>query len=462
VLLSPGRRRADEDAVDPLEFVTRLPIPWLARCRVPHDLASVTCIGEEAPAREARTARGAVDRVWSAIEALYRSGVHPAIQVCIRRHGHVVLHRAIGHASGNAPDDPPDADKRPVTLDTPFTIFSASKAITGMVIHKLDEQRVLHLEDRVCDYIPEFGRRGKHRVTLRHVLSHRAGIPNLPPDSIDLDLLARPERVVQLLCDQQLSTRPGRWLAYHTVTGGFVLAEVVRRATGRDIRDVLRREITAPLGLEQLSFGVPPERIADVAVNAFTGPPPPPPIAQLLHRALGMGVREVVELSNDPRFLRGIVPSANVVATADDLSAFYQCLLDEGEWRGVRVFEPRTVRHATSEHSYWEIDFTLGVPLRYGLGFMLGGKNLSLFGPDNPNAFGHLGFSNTFSWADPDRDIAVAILTSGKPVVSLHVARVLQMLWAIAGAFPRSSRRAIAARRAEAPPAAAARSDAAG
>jgi CubicO group peptidase (beta-lactamase class C family) len=426
--------------MDPLELVARAPIPFLARCRVPRDLASVTRIGAEASAREARTSRASVDRVWRCVEALYRTGVHPAIQLCVRRHGHVVLQRAIGHAAGNAPDDPPDAALVPIEVDTPITLFSASKAITAMVIHKLDEQRVLHLEDRVADFIPEFGLHGKDRITIRHLLAHRAGIPNLPPHAIDLDLLEQPDRVIEILADSKPRGRPGRWLAYHAVTGGFVLAEVVRRATGRDIRDVLDKEIREPLGTRWLSYGVPAESAGRVARNALTGPPPPPPIKRLLTRALGVGVREVVELSNDPRFLTGVIPSANVAANADDVSIFYQCLLDGGIHRGVRVFDSRTVRRATAEHNQWEIDFTLGLPLRYGLGFMLGGEWFSLLGYGNPNAFGHVGYSNIFTWADPDRDVSVALLNTGKPIASVHVIRILQLLFEINRAFPRLRR----------------------
>jgi CubicO group peptidase (beta-lactamase class C family) len=177
-----------------------------------------------------------------------------------------------------------------------------------------------------------------------------------------------------------------------------------------------------------------------VAVNAFTGPPVPPTFSKLLRRALGAGVREAMELSNDPRFLRGIVPSANIVSTAEELSAFYECLLDGGAMNGVRVFDPRTVHHATSEQSYREIDLTLGLPIRYGLGPMLGDDPVGLFGPRTGRAFGHIGFTNIWSWADPERALAVALLTSGKPVLSLHLVRLLQLIVEINRAFPRIGR----------------------
>ena len=122
-------------------------------------------------------------------------------------------------------------------------------------------------------------------------------------------------------------------------------------------------------------------------------------------------------MSNDPRFLTAIVPAANLVTTANELSRFYQLLLAGGELDGVRVFDPRTIRRATSEQSYLELDFTLGLPFRYGMGFMLGGDWFSLYGPDTRYAFGHLGFTNIVSWADPERQVAAALITSGKPLI---------------------------------------------
>ena len=422
--------------MDPLHWIGQLNLPGTQRCRVPRDLEEVLDVGEENPGGSDVPAAD-VERVWAAAQAIYATGVHPALSLCVRRHGVVVLNRAIGHARGNSPQDSPDAPKLSVSTETPFDIFSASKAITAMVVHKLDEKRVLHLEDRICDFIPEFARHGKDRITLRHLLAHKAGIPNLPPEAMDLDLLGQPEKVVEIMCDAELRSRPGRVLAYHAVSGGFVLAEVVRRVTGSDIRTVLDRELIGPLGYRWMRYGVRSEDLPLVARDAVTGPPVPWPISLILRNALGAEIEHVIELANDPRYLTGIVPSANIVTTASELCAFYQCLLDGGEQNGVRVLEPNTIRHATGESAWWEVDFTLGLPIRYGLGFMLGNKGVGLFGSDNEHAFGHVGFSNIFSWADPERALSVALCTSGKPVLSLHAVRLVQWLLAIGRAFPK-------------------------
>ena len=391
--------------------------PFVTTCRVPARLESVTAVAGEAEPRDLGVAPEAVARIWRAVEALYRSGIHPAIQLCVRRLGGVLIDRAIGHASGNGPDDPAEGPKVLATPATPFTIFSESKAVTAMIVHLLDQRNLIRLDDRVCEYIPEFAVSTKQWITIRHVLTHRAGLPNLPREALDLERLHDPEAIVWLLSDLKPTWRPGRQLAYHAISGGFILGELVRRVTGKTVRTLLDEEIRRPLGLRWLGYGVRPQDVDRVARNYLTGPPALPPVSQLLRRALGLGFHEVPALSNDPRFLTGVVPSANVVATANELSRFYQLLLEGGELDGVRIFDPRTIRRATSEQSYLEFDLTLGLPFRYGMGFMLGGRWFGPYGPDTRYAFGHLGFTNIVSWADPERQVAATLMTSGKPLL---------------------------------------------
>ena len=418
-------------------WLARLPTPRRGRCAVPSDLSEVLDVGEEISTHDAGCAPSAADEIWAAAEALYRTGITPALQLCIRYRGQIVLDRSLGHARGNAPEDPPDGEKILATTHTPINVFSSAKLITAMLVHKLDEQGVLHLEDRVCEYIPEFGRHGKQWITFRHLLAHRAGIPNLPREALDLDLLRRPDRICDLICEMKRAGRPGRLVAYHAISTGFVVAEAVRRITGQTIREILEKEFREPLGLEWLHYGVAPKDVQRVAQNASTGPPAPRLIAKMLERVLGRPLSEIVEMSNDPRFLMGIIPSGNLITTARDLSAFLQCMLDDGESGGVRVFRPRTIHHALNEASYREIDLTLFMPLRYGLGPMLGDDPIGIFGPNTKHAFGHVGLSNIFPWADPEREIAVALLTTGKALLSTHVVALLQLIATINRVFPR-------------------------
>lgn len=389
------------------------------KSRVPADLESVTTVAHkhEVDPRSVGVDPAAVERIWNSVLRLYRTGIHPALQLCVRCRGEVILDRAIGYAAGNGPQDPADAEKKLATPKTPFNIFSASKAVTAMVVHLLDQDNLLRLDDPIAEYIPEFARHGKERITIRHVLTHRAGLPRIPPEAMDLDNIADRRKLLQIFADSEPTSVPGRILAYHALSGGFILAELVWRITGKDIRRILVERILDPLDFRWMRYGVRKKDLGKVARNYYSGPPQLPIIHMMLQRALGVDVRDAAEMSNDPRFLLGIVPAGNIVTTANELSRFFQLLLNGGELDGVRIFEPRTVRRATVEESYLELDMMLGLPIRYGQGFMLGGKWLSLFGPDTEHAYGHLGFSNILGWADPERQVAAALMNNGKPVL---------------------------------------------
>jgi CubicO group peptidase (beta-lactamase class C family) len=371
--------------------------------------------------------RDGVERIWKDARSLYRAGIHPALTLCVRRHGAVVLDRAIGHARGNGPKDGRETEKVLVTPETPLCIFSATKGITATLVHLLDERNVLHVGDRIAEYLPEFARNGKAGITIGQVLSHRAGIPNLPPDALDLDRVDDWEFVRELMYDAKPIHRPGKRQAYHAVSGGNLLGEVVREVTDKSIRDVLAEEILDPLGFRWTSYGVAEEDVDQVALNYPTGPVLLPPVSSVLTRALGVHPDEATRISNDPRFLRAVMPAANGVSTANELSRFYEMLRNEGELDGVRVMDPRTIRRATVEQSHLEVDLSLGLPIGFSMGYMLGGRRASLFGGDTEGAFGHLGWINILSWTDPARALSVAMITTGKAALYPEVGRFLQV-----------------------------------
>ena len=410
------------------------------RCPIPDQLEAVTTIGPEAP-------HDATETLWDSIVALYRTGVHPAIQVCIRHRGEVVLHRSIGYARGVAPGRPiDDSDVVPVDLDTPVNLFSAAKAVTTMVMHKLEEQEVLSLDDRVADHVPGFAAHGKGDITIRQVLTHRAGIPSLPSHAFDLDLLADPN-VWSRWCAISNQHARGRWrAAYHAVTGGFVMEAVARSATGHSLREVLRVEVKEPLGLQWFDYGIAPDEVDQVAHNVITGFPLTPLMSRHFRRLLGRGWEEVIDLSNDPRFLSGVIPSGNVIVTAGSAAAFYQCLLDGGALDGTRVFEPETIARAVADDTGGGVSFDrmIGMPFRYGdAGFMHGTDTISLYGWNHPRAFGHVGMSNSFTWADPDRELVVALLTTGKPILGTHLLAFPRVISEIHRSFPATTSAAV-------------------
>jgi CubicO group peptidase (beta-lactamase class C family) len=425
----------------PMPIIPRLPLipDPLRRIELPHDLEAATSRGEEVEPAEVGLDREAVERIWKAARELYRSGVHPALQLCLRRHGKVFLNRSIGHARGNGPADRAAAPKVAVTPETPFCVFSASKGITAMLVHLLADRGLLDVDNRVVEYLPAYGAHGKEATTIAHVLSHRAGVPTLPKAHLELDSLADPEAIVGALCEARPFVKPGTLLAYHAVSGGFILGAIVERVTGRTIREVLAEEILDPLGFRWGNYGVAEDDVGRVGVSYATGAPLLPPLSLLATRVLSRPLEEVVEISNDPRFLTAILPAANIITTADELGRFFEIFRAGGELDGVQVMRPQTIRRALEQQSRLEFDLSLGFPTRFSLGLMLGAKVLSLFGLDTDSAFGHLGLINIMGWADPERGISGGLINSGKALLYPEAPRFYAVMQTIAASVPKVS-----------------------
>jgi CubicO group peptidase (beta-lactamase class C family) len=306
-------------------------------------------------------------------------------QVCVLRHGQVVLDRAF--------------DCRPDSL---FLIFSAGKPFVAVLVHLLAERGELNLDAPVARYWPEFGRHGKEAITIRQVLQHRAGLP--VAHGLPRDALAAPHwrRAVHGLELARPSWPPGAVPAYHILSFGFILGEVVQRVTGADVREVMHTELLGPLGLADTHLGLP---------------------APLWHRHVpvrGHGpVTRMRQVVFNRRGVRAaVVPAATVSTTARDLARFYLMLLRGGELDGVRVLRPDTVAQAVRPSANGQTDRLLRLPVRWSQGFQLGGASPDLARPrpmgaaSSPQAFGHNGSNCCLAWADPSRDVVFAYLTN--------------------------------------------------
>ena len=399
---------------------------------VPTDLSAVTTYD---PAREADPADGDMSRadvaaIWKSVEDLYRTGIMPGISLCLRRHGHVMINRAIGHSHGNGPGDPPDTPKRLMTPETPVCQYSASKAVTAMMIHLLAEQEEISLSDPIARYIPEFAANGKQDTTIYQLISHHGGIP-LPPPDADPEILFDPDAFIKMICDLKPASRGGQRMAYHAVTGGAILGEIIRRVSGLNLADFLDQNVRQPLGFRHFTFGADESDIARIATNHDTGPPLLYPVSAIAKRALTITWAEVVAIANKPGFYRTLIPAANLVATADEMSQFFQLLLNGGALNGLQLFKPATVRQAISESGRMWFDGTMVIPMRYSAGFMLGASPVGLWGPYCESAYGHVGFINIFCWADPERDIAVSLQTTGKCLIGPHLPALVRFLFTV-------------------------------
>lgn len=399
-------------------------------------LSSYVAVKSEIPPETVGLSPAQIENIWNSVVSCYESGIHPAMTICIRRHGKIILNRSIGHTHGNEPGTS-GGELRLATPDSLFNLYSASKAIAAVVIHHMEENGLIHLEDPLHHYLPEFASKRKRYITIRHVLLHQAGIPKIPRDALDLDLLHQPGEIRRVMAESTMQWGAGRKTGYHAITGGFVLGELVQEVTGMNMREYLAKFFLEPLGFETFNFGIADDRVAEVAPNVYTGYPLPGFAERVAERVLGVTYREAVELSNDPRFLTAIIPAANTVGTAEETSRFYEMLLRGGELDGVRVLKPETIRRAVAEQTHSTFDKMLGVPMRYSLGFMLGRSKMSLYGGSTPKAFGHMGLINIAGYADPERDISVGILNNGKPGISLGMVKFFNIMRTIANTIPK-------------------------
>lgn len=399
-----------------------------ARVRVPAgSLARLTTIGEEVAPESAGLSDRKIEKIVADLEGLYRSGAHPGVSFALRKGGKLVLNRSIGHARGNAPADARHAEKMLITPETPVCLFSASKAVTAILAHKLAEEGGIDLDAPVARYWPAFGRQGKSQITVRDILSHRAGIPGIALDKQD--------RAVEKLndwewiCEHIANAKVGRlrMVAYHAITGGFVIGEIIQRVTGKSIVDYHEEKLRKPLGMKHFTYGLPRKYRSEVAENAVAGMPVMFPIAPVVQRALIVPFNEVVSASNTDAFMDAVIPAGNIYATAEETSRFFQMLLDGGAYKGKQILKYETITRAVKPVGYPIPDATLMIPMHYSEGMMLGGP-MSLYGPFTTGAYGHLGFMNILGWADPRRDISCALLVTGKAILGPHLVPWMKLL----------------------------------
>ena len=141
------------------------------------------------------------------------------------------------------------ARTKPWTRDTLVNIYSTTKGLAAMCAHRLVDQGKLDLDAPVAKYWPEFAQAGKDKLPVRYLLSHRAGLPAvrkaLPPEALyDWNTMTN------ALAAQEPWWVPGTKHGYHAITYGWLVGEVVRRASGKTLGTYFRDEIVTPLGLD--------------------------------------------------------------------------------------------------------------------------------------------------------------------------------------------------------------------
>lgn len=309
----------------------------------------------------------------------------------------------------------------PADGTTMFVGFSCGKPLAAACLWVLRERGRLAWDDPVARHWPEFAKNGKSAVTVGHVLTHRAGLPTTPAPvrGVHLD---QHRKAAGLLAAASPEYPPGSAIEYHSVTFGWLVAELVERISGRPFRDFFESEVKGPLGLRDTYFGRPPEAGRRVAV---------------LTEAEGIDQPRVAELFNLPRIQEAVIPAASVTTTARDLARFYAAMNGRGRVGGVRWLKHETVEEATSAHAEGP-DRADSELRRWGLGVQLGGSHthaLGLGADSNPRTCAHGGYSTSIAWGDPDSGVAMAYLTAGVQTDETNNRRLRSMSEAVRAAF---------------------------
>lgn len=286
----------------------------------------------------------------------------------------------------------------PMTMDTVFDMASLTKVVaTTSAVMMLVEDGRIRLSDPVAQFIPEFAKYGKERVTVRHLLTHMSG---LRPDVDLADAWVGHDAAIQLANEEVLMAPPGRRFVYSDI-GFFLLADIVARVSGQKFEAFVDARLFKPLGMNDTMF-LPPaslrERIAPTEVCTPYGWPCAGPDAQMLRGTV-----------HDPtaRRMGGVAGHAGLFSTANDMVRFARMLLGGGELDGVRVLSPLTVARMTSPAT------PDGEANVRGLGWDMDSSYSSNRGELLPlGSFGHTGFTGTSLWVDPTTKAFVIFLSN--------------------------------------------------
>ncbi len=343
----------------------------------------------EAAAMSADRLEAAGDYVRKMVEM----GALPLAQVLVARRSRIVLHRSFVNSEVQT-------QGHEITAESIFEIASVTKVLCALLVMRQVEMGNVSLEAPVAEYIPEFGGCGKGEVTPRHLLSHSSGMC----DVITAPQPASFEDLLDRICRSPLVFEPGTRSSYCTLAFDL-LAEILRRVTGRSLADLGDELLFRPMGMEHTHFrssGEWRDRVVPIFDRSLTP-----------HR-------DPFNAGLEPRpYFRFCSGGARGCSNLLDLAAVAQMMLNKGHHGGVRVLSPASVeRMVERQFPWWDTPERLSSPGRYhfiskGLGWMVRG-DAHFFGSDlmSPRAFFHGGAYGSRIVADPDYDLLIVFLTS--------------------------------------------------
>ena len=342
-----------------------------------------------------------VSRIVKCFLRQHAKGAFPGGQLVLRREGKVVINEALGVSRGFRDDEAEVVLK--TTADTLFPFYSCGKPLSAVAIAMLEDKGLLDIHEPIASIFPEFSKQGKSKITTYDVLTHRSGIL-LPHLHRRFDLWSNKSAITKQLIESKPMYNRGT-LAYQPNEFSWILSEIVSRIDGRELADYIEQEISAPLNLPLLKFGLPAH--SPVAKSYWLG-----------KGNVMIGGNNIAEdyetYANSPAYFNCRNPSFSLVSNAASLAEFYECLVNGGiSNAGYSLLSENTLRRYTRRHVFaW--DKTLKSFNSMGCGFMTGLITPTSYGWWNTSkCFGHAGMFSCLAFGDYDKRISVAIATNG-------------------------------------------------
>jgi CubicO group peptidase (beta-lactamase class C family) len=318
------------------------------------------------------------DTIQTHLDQLVAEGTERGVQAAVYYQGELIVDAFAGTMS-------PEGES--VTPDTLFPVFSTTKGMLATIAHRLVERGLFDYDTPLATFWPEFATHGKGAITLRHALTHSAGLPYMPLN-VGIEEINDWDFVCAAIAELKPVFAPGERIEYHAITQSWLVGEIACRATGFTFPELWRQEISAPLDLEESLFcGLPAQFDSRVATLEEPTPPTPEKPAEPTPEAIPYWIWPLSGWMNRTDAKRSSVPASNGIMNARAIAHHYAALLPGGV-AGVELLPPSRVQIASTRNLNHNPE-----PLPAGLGYGVGA-------PEWPT-ISNGGYGGSFGLADP-------------------------------------------------------------
>ncbi len=376
-------------------------------------------------------------RVHAAMQRYVDRGEVAGVVTLVARRGRVVHLDAVGYRDAEA--------RAAMTDDAVFRIASMTKPVTSVALMMLFEEGHFLLSDPVNKWLPEFadmkvvqpappGERVetpfttvpvRRPITVKHLLTHTAGLPNAyrgwtQPQYLKAAARQKPDEtmadVVGRLAKLPLNFQPGDAWEYGPATD--VAGRLVEVLSGQTLDEYFRKRIFEPLGMRDTHFYLPADKVGRLAALYRPGP--------------GKKIELAEAPTADSRWVKGphvyFSGAGGLVSTAPDYFRFQQMMLNGGELDGVRLLGRKTVELMTANHTGELPIWLTGPGYGFGLGYSVV-RDIGATGlPASAGTYGWGGAFCTYFWVDPAEEMVGIVMAQVRPYTHLNIRQEFQVL----------------------------------